>query len=67
MGLALQMPVRAEAVESEPPTNRLRAHGRHFVQRYYSSLQVAAKDIHAAIRSIEQRLAVGAVGAPGMR
>jgi diguanylate cyclase (GGDEF)-like protein len=62
MGLALKMLVVAEGVETEQQMNWLLAHGCHLGQGYYFSPPVPSDDIHAVIRGIELRLAVGAPG-----
>jgi diguanylate cyclase (GGDEF)-like protein len=62
MGVALKMLVVAEGVETEQQMNWLLAHGCHLGQGYYFSPPVSSDDIHAVIRGIELRLAVGAPG-----
>ena len=52
----------AEGVESEQQMNWLLAHGCHLGQGDYFSVPVSSNDIHAVVRSIEQRLAVDAPG-----
>ena len=57
MGVALNMNIVAEGVETKEQMNWLLAHGCHIGQGYFFSPPVASEDVHQVIERIEVRLA----------